>query len=210
MNRIALPARLLDEAVVPVARRVPLAQLRRVCETLSEAGLHVLEVTMDAPDAVAAIGDLAGSVPDVLVGAGTVRNVEDADRAVQAGARFVVSPHTDVEIIQWARDQGVPVVPGAYTPTEVARAWDAGASAVKLFPASVGGVALLQSLRGPFHDVSFIPSGGIDADNAPSWLAAGAAALGVGGWLTGSQDVAVVSARARRLVAAVTESPRDR
>lgn len=133
--------------------------------------------------------------------AGTVMSTGEAADAVAAGATFLVSPHTDPDLVCWAAARGVAVVPGAFTPTEVAAAWNAGATAVKLFPASVGGPALVRELRGPFAHMAFIPSGGITAENAGAFLAAGAVAVGIGGWLTRNADPAVVEARARRLAA---------
>jgi 2-dehydro-3-deoxyphosphogluconate aldolase/(4S)-4-hydroxy-2-oxoglutarate aldolase len=97
-------------------------------------------------------------------------------------------------------DEGIPMMPGAFTPTEVAVAWNAGATAVKVFPASVGGSGLLKAIRGPFGDLPLIPTGGITASNAGAFLAAGAVAVGVGGWLTSHDDLAVVGDRAGAIV----------
>jgi 2-dehydro-3-deoxyphosphogluconate aldolase/(4S)-4-hydroxy-2-oxoglutarate aldolase len=168
---------------------------------LAAGGVGVLEVTLDSDGALAAIERLR--VAPLLVGAGTVRSLAEAEAAVAAGAAFLVSPHTDPAIVDWAAQRGVPAMPGAFTPTEVAGAWDAGAAAVKLFPASVGGPALVRELRGPFADVPFVPSGGVTADNAPAFLAAGALAVGLGSWLTGPDDLAVVEERARLLTASL-------
>jgi 2-dehydro-3-deoxyphosphogluconate aldolase/(4S)-4-hydroxy-2-oxoglutarate aldolase len=141
----------------------------------------------------------------LLVGAGTVLDVEGASAAVDAGATFLVMPVTDVEVIRWAAEREVPVFPGALSPTEVLAAWRAGASAIKLFPASVGGPALLRELRGPFPDIPLMPTGGVTADNARALIDAGAVAVGVGSWLAGAPDDATLRARADALMAAVRD-----
>jgi 2-dehydro-3-deoxyphosphogluconate aldolase/(4S)-4-hydroxy-2-oxoglutarate aldolase len=203
-DRPPLPTELLEDGIVPVARRVPIDQLLGTADALSDAELRVLEITLDGADALASIERLQDG--DRIIGAGTVMSVNQAADACAAGAAFLVSPHTDRAVIQWAVERGVPVLPGAFSPTEVALGWGAGASAIKLFPANVGGPALLRSLAGPFGDVPFVPSGGVDADSAGAWLAAGAVALGVGGWLTGPADPDVVAHRAVALVDAVARA----
>ena len=130
-------------------------------------------------------------------------DVEGAAAAVEAGATFLVMPVTDVGVIAWGAERGVPVFPGALSPTEVLTAWRAGASAIKLFPASVGGAALLRELRGPFPDIPLMPTGGVTADNARSLIEAGAVAVGVGSWLAGAPDEATLRERATALMAAV-------
>lgn len=204
--RPPLPSALSEDRLVPVARRVPAAQLVGIARALSEAGLRVLEITMDGEGATEAIAELAA--PGRVVGAGTVRTTGEAADAVAAGASFLVTPHTDPEVIRWATSREVPILPGAYTPTEVATAWDAGASAVKLFPAVVGGTALLRALAGPFADVPFIPSGGIEAASVTEWLDAGALAVAVGGWLTAVASPEEASSRAALLRAAVDAAGR--
>lgn len=199
MTRPPIPDQIARQRVVAIARRLSPAQIDVLTGALLDNGVGVLEVTLDGEDAVATIADLEGS--GLLLGAGTVMSVQQAETAVEAGARFIVSPHTDEAVVTWAVDNGVPVMPGAQTPTEIARAWDLGCSAVKLFPASVGGPGLLRTLRGPFRQVSFVATGGITADNAGEYLDAGAVAVGVGSWLTGSSDRSVVVQRAAALAA---------
>lgn len=204
MTRPSLPAEITEQRVIAVARRLSPGQIEVLTAALAGSGIGVLEVTLDGDDAIATIERLNGS--GLLVGAGTVMSVRQAAAAVEAGASFVVSPHTDDAIVAWAVDNHVPVMPGALTPTEIARAWDLGCSAVKLFPASLGGPGLLRTLRGPFAQVAFVPTGGIDADNAAEFLDAGAVAVGVGSWLTGSEDRSVVESRAAALADAVAGS----
>lgn len=124
-------------------------------------------------------------MPGAYVGMGTVRSVSDLDTAVGAGARFVVSPHTDVDLIRAAVDRGLEAVPGAMTPSEVVAAVDAGATAVKLFPASHLGPGYLSALRAPLPDVPFIATGGIGLTDVGEWIAAGAVGFGVGSPLVG-------------------------
>jgi 2-dehydro-3-deoxyphosphogluconate aldolase/(4S)-4-hydroxy-2-oxoglutarate aldolase len=199
MTRPPIPDQIARQRVVAIARRLSPAQIDVLTGALLDNGVGVLEVTLDGEDAVATIADLEGS--GLLLGAGTVMSVQQAETAVEAGARFIVSPHTDEAVVTWAVANGVPVMPGAQTPTEIARAWELGSSAVKLFPATVGGPGLLRTLRGPFRQVSFVPTGGITADNAGDYLDAGAVAVGVGSWLTGSPDLSVVVRRAASLAA---------
>ena len=122
MNRASLPDRLIAERVVAVARGQDPAAMRSVAAALAAGGLGVIEVTMDSPGAVESIADLAGG--ELLVGAGTVRSEAEAVAALDAGAQFVVSPHLDNRIVTVAVEAGVPVIPGAFTPTEITTAWD--------------------------------------------------------------------------------------
>jgi 2-dehydro-3-deoxyphosphogluconate aldolase/(4S)-4-hydroxy-2-oxoglutarate aldolase len=139
----------------------------------------------------------------MTVGAGTVITVDEAVDAVSAGASFLVSPHLDRRLLEWARANEIAFLPGGLTPTEIASAWGRGAAAVKVFPASVGGPGYLRSLLAPYPDLILVPTGGVDGDNVAAYLAAGAAAVGVGGWLTSHADLDVVIARARLLLAQV-------
>ena len=129
-----------------------------------------------------------------------------AQRALDAGARFLVSPHLDVELVRWAAARGVPFFPGVLTPTEILAAWRAGAAAVKLFPASVAGPALVRELRGPLPDIPLMPTGGVTLESAPVFIAAGAVGVGMGGWLTGDGAAAGIQQRAISIVAAVAEA----
>lgn len=197
MTRPALPAAITTQRIIAIARRLSPEQTEVLTAVLLGSGIGVLEVTLDSDDGVSTIAGLDGS--GFLVGAGTVMSVPQAAQAVEAGAGFIVSPHTDEVVVTWAVDNAVPVMAGAITPTEIARAWDLGCSAVKLFPASVGGPSLLRTLRGPFSQIDFIPTGGVSADNVADYLDAGAVAVGVGSWLTGSPERAVIEERATRL-----------
>lgn len=201
MIRLAIPEAVATGKVIAIARKVPLAQLVDVVDVLDSAGVKVIEVTLDGDDALASIERLADS--PLTIGAGTVRSVADAVKADKAGAEFIVMPHTDADVVRSITARGVPVMPGALTPTEVVAAWNLGASAVKLFPAMLGGPDYLKTLRGPLADLSFVPTGGIDDTNAAAYLEAGAVAVGVGSWLTGGNDLDMIGQRAASLVNAI-------
>jgi 2-dehydro-3-deoxyphosphogluconate aldolase / (4S)-4-hydroxy-2-oxoglutarate aldolase len=145
-----------------------------------------------------------------VVGAGTVMTAADGEECIAAGAQFIVSPGTDVPLIELTRERGVLSVPGAMTPTEIIRAWNAGAGAVKVFPARTLGPGYVKDVRGPLPHIPLIPTGGIDAGNACGYLEAGAVAVGVGGNLIGSEAVAAgdwnaIESKARELVEAVAD-----
>lgn len=196
-----LPSRLVAERIVAVARRLDAPAALRLADALVAGGVHVLEVTMEGGAGSAAIA--AARDRGLEVGAGTVLTVEEAAAAVGAGASFLVSPHVDAALVAWATARGVPFLAGAFTPTEVLAAHRAGAAAVKVFPASIGGPAHLSALRAPFPDIGLVPTGGVDADTVAAFLAAGALAVGVGAWLTGAEDPGRVTERALALRAAM-------
>lgn len=157
----------------------------RVVLALFDEGVDVVEVSLNTADAAAVIARARSALgPDAALGAGTVRTADDAARAADAGASFAVTPALGPGTAA-ATARRLPVVGGAYTPSEVVAALDSGATAVKLFPASLGGVPYLRALRDPFPDVPFVPVGGVDAAAASSYLAAGAVAVGVGSPLVG-------------------------
>lgn len=204
-NRSPLPDEIGGPRVVAIGRGLPADRIGRVAEGLAAGGIRAFEVTLNSPDALGAIAALAERWGGrLLVGAGTVLDVEGAERAADAGARFIVSPHTDPALIDWAVGRGLPVFPGAFTPTEIYVAWTAGATAVKLFPASVAGHAFIREFRGPFRDIPLIATGGVTIETAPDFLAAGAAAVGIGSWLTGDGDPAGIADRAARLIRTLT------
>jgi 2-dehydro-3-deoxyphosphogluconate aldolase/(4S)-4-hydroxy-2-oxoglutarate aldolase len=172
--------------VIAILRRVePQARLLDLVEGLAADGVRLFEITFDAP---AAADDLvacrtrldAGGWRDAVVGAGTVRTPEALQEAVAAGAAFAVGPTLDLGLVERAVGLGVPVIPGAYSPTEIDLAWRRGATFVKLFPASSLGPTHVREMRGPFPDIELIATGGIDATNARSFLEAGCVAVGIG------------------------------
>lgn len=182
----------------------PAAALRTVA-TLAEEGIAAVEVSLTTTDALTVIRQARAELgPDALVGAGTVRSPEDAARAVDAGASYLVTP----ALVDGLESCGVPVLMGALTPSEIELALARGACAIKLFPASLGGPDYLAALRGPFPEVPFVPVGGVDAAAARDYLARGATAVGVGSPLIGDAadggDLGQLRSRAAAFRAAVT------
>lgn len=204
-TRPALPAAIVEGRVIAIARRLEPATLPAVAEALAANGIRAFEVTLNSPGAIESIRLLAdGALGErLLVGAGTVLSIAEAEAAVAAGARFLVTPHLDPALVAWAAERGIPILPGAFTPTEILTAWRAGAAAVKLFPASVAGPVFIRDFRGPFPDIPLIPTGGVSVENAAEFLRAGAVAIGLGTWLTGVGDPAEVARRAAAVVAAI-------
>ena len=176
-------------------------------EALVRGGVRAIEITLTTPDAPSVIAELRRRDRGAAIGAGTLRSPAEVEAVVAAGADFLVSPGLDDAVAAAMRDSGVPALPGVYTAGEVVRAQRLGFAAVKLFPASVGGVALLRALREPFPDVAFVPTGGITPANAREWLDAGAAALGAGGAICPADAIAAgrfdeIERRAAALVSA--------
>jgi 2-dehydro-3-deoxyphosphogluconate aldolase/(4S)-4-hydroxy-2-oxoglutarate aldolase len=209
-KRAAIPEALTSSGVVAIARGVDPDRVSTIALALLRGGISAFELTLNEPEAIAleAIGKVANRFTgsELLLGAGTVLSVKAAQRAIDAGARFIVSPHTDPELIAWAMKTGIPVFPGAFTSTEILAAWRAGATAVKLFPASVAGPAAVREMRGPLPEIPLIPTGGVSAETAGAFIQAGAVAVGVGGWLIGDGKAQGVRERATAIVAAVVEA----
>lgn len=177
--------------VLPVVTVDHADEAVRVGEALSAGGLACAEITFRTDAAPAAIAAIADRFPHLLVGAGTVLAAEQAERAVEAGARFVVSPGYDDEVVEWCRSHHVPVLPGVMTPTEVSRAQRHGVEWMKFFPAGpVGGIATLTALSAVFGDVVFVPTGGIDASNLADYLRLASVAACGGSWLVSRRLIA--------------------
>jgi 2-dehydro-3-deoxyphosphogluconate aldolase/(4S)-4-hydroxy-2-oxoglutarate aldolase len=209
-DRPPLPAGFRDGGVVAIARRLDARTVIAVADGLLGGGVRAFELTLNEPqaDALAAIEVVARHAEGspLAIGAGTVLSIEAAERAVAAGATFLVMPHTDPALIAWAAERTIPSFPGALTPTEILTAWRAGATAVKLFPASVAGPAFVREFRGPFPDIPLVPTGGITVESAPAFIRAGALAVGIGSWLTGDGEPAGIAKRGAQAVAAVAEA----
>jgi 2-dehydro-3-deoxyphosphogluconate aldolase / (4S)-4-hydroxy-2-oxoglutarate aldolase len=203
---------LLDTGVVAVVRTDSPRDLVRLARALVEGGVRLVEITMTVPAAVEVIEQAASALgADAVIGAGTVLDAATAERAVSAGAGFVVSPALDTEVIETAHRHGVVAIPGCLTPTEIALAWSAGADVVKLFPGRVATPGYFADVRGPFPDVRLMPTGNVDLETAPQYIRAGAVAVGVGKALVdpealGSGDWATITGRARQFRRAVDEA----
>jgi 2-dehydro-3-deoxyphosphogluconate aldolase/(4S)-4-hydroxy-2-oxoglutarate aldolase len=197
-------AALRSTTVVAVLRAPSAAAGIRASDALIAGGVTGIEITYSTPDAAAVIAEVRARHGDgVYLGAGTVLQPVQAAEAVAAGAQFLVSPGTEPRLAAAMLDTGAVVLCGALTPSEVMATVACGVHVVKLFPASLGGPAFLKALRGPFPDVSFVPTGGVNADNLLDWLAAGAVAVGAGG------ELCSASAMAAGDWAAVTDSARQ-
>jgi 2-dehydro-3-deoxyphosphogluconate aldolase/(4S)-4-hydroxy-2-oxoglutarate aldolase len=192
MSRAATLARILDGGLVAVVRSDDPTQLVEVVGALADGGLTAAEITFTVPDAVDVIRKARKALGDrIVLGAGTVLDPETGRAAILAGAQFLVAPTLNLDLIRLAHRYDVPVMPGAFTPTEILTAWEAGADVVKVFPADVGGPAYLKAIRGPLPQVRLMPTGGVDLDTAEAFLKAGACCLGVGSSLVQPKKIAM-------------------
>lgn len=196
--------------IIPVVRAASVEEANRAVEAIYAGGIPVVEITMTVPNAVTVIRELSQKRgADVLIGAGTVTNAEQAESCIRAGAQFLVSPGLAVSVLAVARAHGKLAIPGALTPTELMNAQEQGAQLVKIFPCgNVGGPKYLKSLKGPFPRTNLIPTGGVNAANAADFIAAGAFALGVGADLVDAKalregNLEKISSAAKELVNAV-------
>lgn len=192
--------------VVAVIRMKEADRLRAVVDALAAGGVRALEVTMTVPRAIDLIGEITPTLPaGFLFGAGTVLDAETAHRAIDAGARYIVSPVFRRSVIDACHERDVPAMPGCLTPTEILDAWDAGADIVKVFPATTFGPGYIKDVRAPLPHIRLMPTGGVSLDNAGDWIRAGAVAVGVGSALVDTTAIAAgnyqaIEANARRIV----------
>lgn len=211
-TRERVVARVSALGVVAVVRMKDTLRAVRTVEAIHAGGVSAIEVTVTTPGALDLITQLSRELGDeVLVGVGSVLDVETAGRAVDAGARYVVSPVFDAGVVAEARRLGVPAMPGAFTPTEVLRAYRSGADVVKVFPSEVLGPAFIKGVLAPMPFLRLMPTGGVTPDNVGTWIRAGAVAVGVGGALMDPKliaagDFAGITALARRLADGVAEA----
>jgi len=194
--------------LIAVVRGASRGAAIEVSRALVEGGVEGLEVTFTTPEAHRVLQDLGDEYGDrVLLGAGTVLTPGQVERSATAGARFLVSPGCDPDLVPVMRETGLLALPGVLTPSEVMLARSLGTRTVKLFPGSTGGPAHLKALRGPFPEVAFLPTGGVSPENVAEWFGAGAIAVGAGGALAPAtldgQDRGEVVAKARAFVEAV-------
>lgn len=170
--------------IIGIIRNIGSDAVREILPLYADAGLHTLEITMNTPSATTMIGEAQKTFGDRLqIGAGTVCNTRELDQALEAGARFIVTPLTDETIIKTCVAHHIPVFPGAFTPSEVYRAWDLGADMIKIFPATAMGPGYIRDLKGPFPQIKLVPTGGITLENCGDYLQAGASGLGMGSLL---------------------------
>ena len=191
MNRAEQVRRMTDAGVVAVVRSPDSEQLVDVARALAEGGVTVVEITFSVPDALGVIRRVRQELGDkILLGAGTVLDAETARAAILAGAEFIVAPALNLDTIKMCHRYDKAMLPGAFTPTEIITAWEAGADIVKVFPAEVVGPAFFKAMRGPLPQVRLMPTGGVDLNTAAEFLKAGACCLGIGGQLVEPKAVA--------------------
>lgn len=184
MNKAHVHARIEEVGIIPAIRLHSPGHARYAAEALNRAGIPIAEITMTVPGALEVIADLARDLPEMIVGAGTVLDVETAQKCVDAGAKFVTSTGFVGEVVEFARKKNVLVIPGALTPSEVIQAWKAGADFVKIFPCGpLGGENYVRALKAPFPQVPMVAAGGVNQQTALGYILAGASAIGVGGEL---------------------------
>jgi len=195
--------------IIAIFRGVSGAGADRGAEALVKAGIKLMEVTMNTEGALQNVADWRKRYEGTaLIGAGTVIDLEMAKQAVAAGAEFLVSPNLDEEVVRYAVEQNVPIIPGAMTPTEIVRAWKAGATAVKLFPMASLGLSYLKDVRAPLDKIPIVVTGGVNLDNIADFIAAGAIGVGLGSNLVDKKLIAAgqfneLEANARRYAEAV-------
>lgn len=181
MTNHEMLAKIQEIGIIPAIRACSPADALFASESVFSGGIRVVEITMTTPDAISVISELIRTNSDVIVGAGTILDVETAQACIDAGSAFLTTTGLDPEIVQFAHRHGVLIVPGALTPSEVMMARKAGAAFIKLFPcSSVGGPSYIRALRGPFPDTRLIASGGVTQQSAADYIRAGADVLGIG------------------------------
>src|SRR5436190_4000808 len=183
--------RVLDCGIVAIVRSPDSSQLLEVARALADGGISTVEITMTVPGALEVLRQVRDKLGDrILLGAGTVLDPETARAVLLAGAEYIVSPTLNFDVIRLCKRYGKVVMPGAFTPTEILAAWEAGADIVKVFPAEVVGPAFFKAVRAPLPQVRLMPTGGVNLETAADFLKAGACCLGIGGQLVDPQAVA--------------------
>jgi 2-dehydro-3-deoxyphosphogluconate aldolase / (4S)-4-hydroxy-2-oxoglutarate aldolase len=210
MDKEKVRERIIEIGIVPVVRASSAGEACLAAEAVCEGGIPIVEITMTVPGAVDVIRELVKNCgSEVLIGAGTVLNADAARCCIDAGAQFLVSPGLNLQTVAFAAGEGKLIMAGALTPTEVMAAWDAGADFIKIFPCGqVGGAKYIKALRGPFPQIPFIPTGGVNLITAAEFLEAGAVALGIGGELVQAEALKankpqIIAENARRFLAIV-------
>ncbi len=205
--------RMTAEGLIPVIRVSSAKEAMEVADAIKAGGVSFIEITMSVPGAIDVIKELAQKYKDdIILGAGTILDSETGRAALLAGAQFIVTPTLNLDLIQLAHRYSVPIVPGAMTPTEILTAWNAGADMVKVFPAAqLGGPEYIKALRGPLPHILYVPTGGVNLQNAGAFIKAGASALGAGGELVDKKAVAekkfnVITENARAFLKVIREA----
>lgn len=193
LDRQDITEQIVDSGVIAIIRTEETDKIHSVVDAILTGGVSCIEITMTTPGALELIEEVAGArgkEADLLLGAGSVLDAETARRVATVGAQYIVSPIFKEEIVEAAHQQGIPAIPGAFTPSEIQRAYEAGADLIKVFPASTIGPSYLSSVRAPLPHLQLVPTGGVTAENAGGWIEAGASAVGVGSALIDEKAVA--------------------
>jgi len=189
--RYVITESIRETGIVAIMRASSPDQLLAAADAIKAGGVNAIEVTMTTPGALKVIEQATSKYGEqVIFGVGSVLDPETARAAILAGARFVVCPTLKLSTIEMCHRYDIPVVPGAYTPTEILTAWEAGADMVKVFPSSVGGPAYIKAIKGPLPQVRLVPVGGVDLDTTADFIRAGAEVVGVGGSLINQKNLA--------------------
>ncbi|NIA15657.1 MAG: bifunctional 4-hydroxy-2-oxoglutarate aldolase/2-dehydro-3-deoxy-phosphogluconate aldolase, partial [Nitrospiraceae bacterium] len=214
MDKYAAIQYLLDNGIVAIIRADSGGrELVRVVEAIAQGGVRCIELSMTTPDALACIEAASQKLADagVMLGVGTVLDPETCRMAVLAGAEFVVTPALSVPVIEMARRYAKPIAAGAFTPTEILTAWEAGADFIKVFPSSIGGPGYIKAVKGPLPQIPLIPTGGVELSNVGDFIKAGASVLAVGGGIVSTKllatgDLEGITRNAAAFAAAVREA----
>ena len=211
-DRTEIASELIRQGAIAVVRLADTEKLIRVVEAVADGGLTAIEITLTTPRAVELISEISSRFGDsILLGVGSVLRAEDARAAIDAGARFVVSPIFKTDIIDTAHARNMPALAGAFTPTEIQAATDAGADIVKVFPAGVVGMAFFKAVLAPMPHCRLMPTGGVTLENAGDWIRAGACAVGIGSALLDKEAIAtgafeILTERAATLLRSIEEA----
>ncbi|TDF95792.1 bifunctional 4-hydroxy-2-oxoglutarate aldolase/2-dehydro-3-deoxy-phosphogluconate aldolase [Paenibacillus piri] len=199
---------LIEETrIIAIVRGVEEQHITGVAQALKDGGVRVMEITLNTPGASKMIAQLQEQFGESMyIGAGTVLDLDDTKQALEAGASYLVTPNMDEDVIRYAAERNVPVFPGAMTPTEIVKAWKAGATAVKIFPGASLGIGYIKELQGPLNHIPMVAVGGVNEDNIAQFMQAGCYGVGIGGSLVNLKEIAAgnygwIRDKASRLVA---------
>jgi 2-dehydro-3-deoxyphosphogluconate aldolase/(4S)-4-hydroxy-2-oxoglutarate aldolase len=193
--------------IIAIVRGVEEQHIADVAQALLDGGVRVMEITLNTPGAPEMITKLQKQFGDnMYIGAGTVLDMDDAKKAIEAGASYLVTPNMDVDVIHYAVEQSIPIFPGAMTPTEIVKAWKAGATAVKVFPGASLGLGYIKELQGPLNHIPMVAVGGVNEDNIAQFILAGCYGVGIGGSLVNLKEITAgnfswISDKAAKLIA---------
>jgi 2-dehydro-3-deoxyphosphogluconate aldolase / (4S)-4-hydroxy-2-oxoglutarate aldolase len=211
MSNLSWLVRVQQQRAIAVIRVAQYDLGIHLAKAAAEGGMELIEITWNSDRPAQLIQHLRAQLPHCVIGAGTLLTLTDMEKAIAAGAQFLFTPHVNIDLIQAAVAQQIPIIPGALSPTEIVTAWQAGATCVKVFPIqSVGGADYIRHVCAPLGDIPLIPTGGVTLENARTFLEAGAIAVGVSGQLFPKEAIAqgdwqTVTQRVKQLVKAVRD-----